>query len=193
MLSASTAGSVWLDVVSLFPVGTWKGRRNGLRNDLARHVSGMGPAFVRFPGGCFVEGNRLSCAFRWKATVGDIAARAGHLNDNWGYRVTDGLGYHEFLQMCEDLRAEPLFVVNCGMSHHDLVPMSQLQPWIQEALDAIEYANGPASSRWGALRARNGHREPFHLRYLEIGNENGLFGAFGGTREQYTERVPRLQ
>jgi alpha-L-arabinofuranosidase len=188
VLSTTTPGSVWLNVVSLFPATTWKQRPNGLRVDLAGRVNALHPAFVRFPGGCYVEGNHLANAFQWKQTLGSIAGRPGHRNDNWGYWSTDGLGFHEYLQMCEDIGATPLFVVNCGIAHHDVVPMDQLQPWIQDALDAIEYANGPVTSRWGAVRARNGHPAPFGLRYLEIGNENGLFGRFGGTREQYAER-----
>jgi alpha-L-arabinofuranosidase len=189
VLSVAEPGMLWLDVVSLFPVDTWKGRPNGLRADLARMVHAMRPAFLRFPGGCYVEGgDRLADAFRWKTTLGDIAARPGHLNAIWNYRSTDGLGYHEYLQMCEDMGAEPMFVVNCGMSHKEFVPLDQLQPWIQDALDAIEYANGPVTSKWGTLRARNGHPAPFNLRYVEIGNENGMFGTFGGTRQQYAER-----
>lgn len=173
VLSVTTPGTLWLDTISLFPIDTWKHRPNGLRADLAGHVAALQPAFVRFPGGCYVEGDHLANAFRWKTTLGDIAARPGHLNDNWGYRSTDGLGFHEYLQMCADVGATPLFVINCGMAHKDVVPQNQLTPWIQEALDAIEYANGPVTSRWGALRARNGHPEPFDLRYMEIGNENG--------------------
>jgi len=171
VIAASTPGTVWLDLVSLFPEDTWKGRSNGLRPDLAGMLADLRPAFVRFPGGCFVEGDQLANAFRWKETVGDLAARPGHWN-LWGYRSTDGLGYHEYLQMCEDLGAEPLFVINCGMAHADHVPLDQLDPWVQDALDAIEYANGPADSPWGALRAQNGHPAPFGLKYLEIGNEN---------------------
>lgn len=188
VLSTPIPGSLWLNVVSLFPAATWKQRPHGLRVDLAGKVAAIHPAFVRFPGGCYVEGNRLANAFRWKNTLGDIADRPGHLNDNWGYWSSDGLGFHEYLQMCEDVGAAPLFVVNCGIAHYDVVPMDQLQPWIQDALDAIEYANGPMTSHWGALRARNGHPAPFGLRYVEIGNENGLFGRLGGTREQYAER-----
>ena len=132
----------------------------------------MKPAFVRFPGGCYVEGDKLANAFRWKDTIGDVAQRPGHWN-LWGYRSTDGLGYHEYLQMCEDLGAEPLYVINCGMAHKDHVAMDQMGPWVQDALDAIEYANGPATSTWGSLRAKAGHPAPFNLKYLEIGNENG--------------------
>lgn len=172
VIAATNPGTFWLDMVSLFPRATWKGRANGLRPDLANMLEGIKPAFVRFPGGCFVEGNRLVNACRWKDTIGDLTERPGHWN-LWGYRSTDGLGFHEYLQMCEDLGAEPLFVINVGMAHEDHVANDQLQPWVQDALDAVEYANGPATSKWGALRVRNGHPAPFNLRYMEIGNENG--------------------
>ena len=172
VIAASQKGSVWLDVVSLFPEQTFKGRPNGLRPDLAGMLANMKPGFMRFPGGCYVEGDQLVNAFRWKNTIGDIAQRPGHWN-LWGHRSTDGLGYHEYLQMCEDIGATPLFVINCGMAHGGNVPMDQLDEWVQDALDAIEYANGPVTSRWGALRAKNGHPLPFGLRHMEIGNENG--------------------
>jgi alpha-L-arabinofuranosidase len=172
VLSAASPGTIWFDAVSLLPKKTWKDRPNGLRADLMGMLNDLKPSFVRFPGGCFVEGDVLRNAFRWKDTVGDIAGRPGHRN-LWGYRSTDGLGYHEYLQMCEDLGADPMFVINCGMSHKGNVPMDELEPWVQDALDAIEYANGPTSSKWGALRAKNGHPAPFGLKYLEIGNENG--------------------
>ena len=112
-------------------------------------------------------------AFRWKNSIGDLAERPGHWN-LWGYRSTDGLGYHEYLQLCEDIGAEPLFVINCGMAHEDSIPNDKLGPWIQDALDAIEYANGPADSPWGSLRAKAGHPGPLQAAsYMEIGNENG--------------------
>jgi len=172
MLAPCSTGTLWLDMVSLFPKETWKGRPNGLRPDLAEMLAAMKPAFVRFPGGCYVEGNKLANAFRWKDSIGDLAQRPGHWN-LWGYRSTDGLGYHEYLQMCEDLKAEPLYVINCGMAHEDRVPVDQMGPWVQDALDAIEYANGPVTSKWGGLRAKAGHPAPFNLKYMEIGNENG--------------------
>lgn len=172
VLSAETPGVVWLDMVSLFPQDTYKGRANGLRPDLMRYIEQMRPAFVRFPGGCFVEGEEMEHAFRWKETIGDLARRPGHWN-LWGYRSTDGLGYHEYLQMCEDLKAEPLFVINCGMAHRDVVPMEQIGEYVQDALDAIEYANGSPTSKWGALRAQAGHPKPFNLKLVQIGNENG--------------------
>ena len=169
---SSSPGTIWLDQVSLFPKNTWNGRPNGLRPDLAKMLADMKPSFNRFPGGCYVEGNRLHNAFRWKNSIGDLAQRPGHWN-LWGYRSTDGLGYHEYLQMCEDIGAAPLFVINCGMAHEDHVPNDKLGPWVQDALDAIEYANGPADSRWGSLRAKAGHPAPFNLKRMEIGNENG--------------------
>ncbi|MGA2866316.1 MAG: alpha-L-arabinofuranosidase C-terminal domain-containing protein [Verrucomicrobiota bacterium] len=172
VLSASQPATIWLDQVSLFPRKTWKGRANGLRPDLAEMLQGLRPGFVRFPGGCWVEGDTLSLAYRWKQTIGDLAERRNQYNI-WQYYSTHGLGFHEYLQMCEDLAAEPLFVINCGMSHQENVPLDQLGPWVQDALDAIEYANGPRTSQWGALRAKHGHPAPFNLKYMEIGNENG--------------------
>jgi alpha-L-arabinofuranosidase len=178
VISTKQPVGVWLDMVSLFPRDTWKGRPNGLRPDLMEMIAAMKPGFVRFPGGCFVEGDTLAGAARWKETVGDLAERPGHWTP-WGYRSTDGLGMFEYLQMCEDLGAEPLFVVNCGMSHEEQAKSNNKQPvaidsqYVQDALDAIEYANGPVTSKWGALRAKAGHPAPFNLRMIEIGNENG--------------------
>ena len=165
-------GTLQLDVVSLFPP-TWKNRENGLRPDLAQMLYEMRPKFMRFPGGCFVEGQiSPENAFRWERTIGPIEERPGHWNVNWGYRTTDGIGFHEYLQMAEDLGAKPLYVVNVGLWHGGQTPVDSLQPWIDETLAAIEYANGPVTSKYGALRARNGHPAPFNLEFLEIGNEN---------------------
>lgn len=167
-----------LDMVSLFPAKTWKNRPNGLRPDLMAMLEKLRPAFVRFPGGCFVEGKseKMENAARWKDSVGPVETRPGQWCI-WQYQSTNGLGYHEFLQMCEDLGAEPLFVINCGMGHSYegplySVPMEEMDQYVQDALDAIEYANGPVDSKWGALRAAMGHPEPFNLKYMEIGNEN---------------------
>jgi len=170
VLSTESKGSLWLDMVSNLPKTTWTS--SGLRPDLCAMLDGLQPAFVRFPGGCWVEGNDLAHSYRWKETIGDVAHRRP-LYNLWQYHATHGLGYHEYLQMCEDLGAEPLFVINCGMSHTEVVPMDQMGPLIQDALDAIEYANGPVTSVWGGLRARNGHPAPYNLKYFEIGNENG--------------------
>lgn len=172
VLRLQRPGTAFIDLASLMPVRTFRGRADGLRADLAGRLEALRPAFVRFPGGCFVEGDRLANAFRWKTTIGERAWRTPHRN-LWGYVSSNGLGYHEYLQMCEDLRAEPLFVINCGMAHSDNAPMAEMEAWVRDALDAIEYANGPVDSRWGAERARNGHPKPFGLRMVEIGNENG--------------------
>lgn len=170
VLTVTSPGTLQLDMVSLFPRDTWKGR--GLRPDLMQMLAGLQPAFMRFPGGCWVEGDTMEFAYRWKETIGDISQRRTQYNI-WQYHATHGVGFHEYLQMCEDLRAEPLFVINCGMSHRETVPMAGMEPYVQDALDAIEYCNGPATSRWGAVRAANGHPAPFNLKYMEIGNENG--------------------
>ena len=180
VISSGKAATYWVDMVSLFPRRTWKNRKNGLRPDLMKMVAAMKPAFVRFPGGCFVEGRGIENRAIWKNSVGPVEQRTGQWCI-WQYQVSNGLGYHEYLQMCEDLGAEPLFVINCGMGHETrngrdtmyVVPMNEMQPFVQDALDAIEYANGPVTSKWGAERARNGHPAPFNMKYLEIGNENG--------------------
>lgn len=195
VVSTKEPGTVWLDMVSLFPKHTFKGRPNGVRADLGEALAGMHPAFVRFPGGCFVEGALLADAFRWKKTIGDIAERPGNWN-LWGYFSSNGMGYHEYLQFCEDLGAEPLFVINAGMAHADEVPMDQMGEWVQDALDAIEYANGPADSPWGSLRAKAGHPEPFHLKYLQIGNENvgpPYQERFALMRDAIKARYPEMQ
>lgn len=172
VISTTRPGTFWLDMVSLFPKKTFKNRPNGLRPDLAQMLADLKPSFNRFPGGCWVEGDTMAQAYRWKETIGDPSERRTQWN-LWGYHATHGLGYHEYLQMCEDLGAEPLFVINCGMSHRENVPMDKMDEFVQDALDAIEYANGPVTSKWGAVRAKNGHPAPFNLKYLEIGNENG--------------------
>ncbi len=175
LITTKSEGTFCLDVVSLFPKATYKDRPNGLRPDLAGMVADLKPAFIRFPGGCFVEGFCMDTAMRWKKTIGPIETRPVHWN-LWGYPATNGLGYHELLQLCEDVGAAPMFVINCGMTcqgrNPEIVPVDQLGPWIQDALDAVEYANGPADSKWGAVRAANGHPAPFGLKYMEIGNEN---------------------
>ena len=165
-------GQVQIDVVSLFPP-TFQNRENGMRPDLANMLWQLHPKFMRFPGGCFVEGQESpDNAFRWERTIGPIEEREGHWNVNWGYRTTDGLGYHEYLQLAEDLGAKPLYVVNVGIWHGGMTPYDSIQPWIDECMNALEYANGPVTSKYGAMRAKNGHPEPFGIEYLEIGNEN---------------------
>lgn len=184
VLLSTSAGTVDVDMVSLFPKNTWKGRENGLRADLVQLLADMKPGFMRFPGGCIVEGNDLPNAYRWKDTVGDISVR----KQNWNrwiqndpkrpdhhYHQTYGLGFFEFFLLCEDIGAEPVPVLNCGMSCQyqakQLVPLDGLDPWVRDAIDLIEFANGPATSKWGRLRAEMGHPEPFGMKKLGIGNE----------------------
>ena len=179
VLRISQPGTIWLDMVSLFPQMTFFGRTNGLRADLANLLAALHPSFLRFPGGNFIEANNLTNAVRWKKSIGDIAQRPGHMNDAWGYWSTDGFGFHEFLQFCEDLGMEPLYGINAGLalgyngSTNNTVPLDQMGPWVQDALDAIQYANGGTNTTWGARRAANGHPAPFNLKLMEIGNENG--------------------
>ena len=174
-LLANTPGTFQLDVVSLFPP-TFKGRENGMRPDLAHMLADMKPKFMRFPGGCFEEGQQSpENAFRWERTIGPIEERPGHKNVNWGYRTTDGIGFHEYLQLAEDLGARPLYVVNVGIWHGGYTPLDSLQSWIDECMNALEYANGDITTKYGAMRAKNGHPEPFNIEYLEIGNENYSF------------------
>jgi len=188
VIAADQPGTLWLDMVSLFPKDTWK--NHGWRPDLAEMMAGLHPALLRFPGGSYSEGHILADAWRWKETIGDVAARPGTWNI-WGYRYTGGLGFHEYLQLAEDLGAEPLYVAHAGMAEVGFVPLVEFGPWVQDVLDAIEYANGPVTSHWGALRAQNGHPAPFHLKYVEIGNENGMgYSWGGGTRGDY---LPRYQ
>ena len=170
VLEVNSPGPIWLDMISLLPKQSWKDR--GLRVDLAEKLEALRPDFVRFPGGCWVEGETIANAYRWKQTIGPIEQRRNQYN-LWKYQSTHGLGYHEYLQLCEDLEADALFVINCGMAHKGVVPMDKMSEWVQDALDAIEYANGPADSKWGAERTKNGHPKPFNLKYLQIGNENG--------------------
>jgi alpha-L-arabinofuranosidase len=169
-ISGEGNGTLYLDMISLMPLQTWKD--HGLRPDLAGALDSLHPAFLRFPGGCWVEGDYFVTMNHWKYTIGNIDKRTPLWNI-WGYNATNGLGYHEYLQLAEDLGAEPLFCINAGISHKEIVPLDQMGQWVQDALDAIEYANGPVTSVWGSLRAKNGHPEPFNLKYLEIGNENG--------------------
>jgi alpha-L-arabinofuranosidase len=174
VLSFNKQGTVWLDFVSLFPAQTFKNRPNGLRKDLAQYIADLKPAFIRWPGGCFVEGINIQSAPDWKHTIGPVEKRPGTYSP-WGYYTSDGFGYHEWLQYCEDIGAAGLYVFNAGVSCEyrsgTFVSEDSLQPYIQNALDAIEYAIGPVTSKWGKLRAAAGHPKPFPLKYAEIGNE----------------------
>jgi alpha-L-arabinofuranosidase len=175
VLSFSSKGRAWLDFVSLFPEKTFHNRPEGLRPDLAQMISELKPGFMRFPGGCFVEGITIGDRPQWKRTLGPLEGRPGTYSP-WGYWSTDGLGYHEFLQFAEDIGADALYVANAGIScafrSGTFIPDDQMQPLIDDTLDAIEYAIGPADSKWGARRVANGHPVPFPLEYIEVGNED---------------------
>jgi len=177
-------GRLDLDLISLCPTDTWKGRAHGLRADLVQLLADMKPGFLRFPGGCIVEGRTLEQRYQWKTTVGDRADRkliVNRWNTEFGHRVTRdyyqsyGLGFYEYFLLAEDLGAEPMPIINCGMACQfntaELVPLAELDPYIQDALDLCEFANGPITSTWGKLRADMGHPEPFHMKYLGVGNE----------------------
>lgn len=174
VLSFNNTGTVWLDFVSLFPSKTFKNRTNGLRQDLAQYIADLKPAFIRWPGGCFVEGITIQSAPDWKQTIGPLEQRVETYSP-WGYYTSNGFGYHEYLQFCEDIGAAALYVFNAGVSCEyrsgTFAPDDSLQPYIQSALDAIGYAIGPVTSKWGKLRAANGHPKPFPLKYVEVGNE----------------------
>lgn len=191
------AGNADLDMVSLFPQHTWKNRPGGLRADLVQMLADLKPGFMRFPGGCIVEGHYLTNRYQWKNTLGPLDQRKlimNRWNDEFKHRPAPdyyqsfGLGFFEFFQLCEDLGAEPLPILNCGMACQfnsgELVPLDQLDPYIQDALDLVEFANGAASTPWGARRAAAGHPAPFHLKLLGVGNEQ--WGP------QYIERYVRF-
>ena len=162
-------GSFDIDCVSLMPGDAVGGL---FRRDVMKRLAALRPSFVRFPGGCWVEGNNMKEAYRWKETLGSVWERRPKWNI-WGYWASNGIGFHEYLLLCEALRAKPLYCINVGMSHSENVPMDKMDEFVQDALDCIEYANGPVDSTWGAKRAAAGHPKPFNLEYLEIGNENG--------------------
>jgi alpha-N-arabinofuranosidase len=173
-----------VDVVSLFPRDTWKNRQNGLRADLVQLLADMKPGFLRFPGGCIVEGSHLERRYQWKATVGDLDDRRLQIN-RWNYEFKHrpapdyyqsfGLGFYEYFLLSEDIGAEPLPILNCGMACQfntgELVPVEELDHYVQDALDLIEFANAPITSAWGRKRAEMGHPAPFNLKLIGVGNE----------------------
>ncbi|HEX2935086.1 MAG TPA: alpha-L-arabinofuranosidase C-terminal domain-containing protein [Bacteroidales bacterium] len=177
-------GLIDIDMVSLFPSDTWKNRKNGLRGDLAQLLYDLKPGFIRFPGGCVVEGRKLSMRYQWKKSVGNVEDRAlimNKWNDGFAHRLTPdyyqsyGLGFFEYFQFAEDLGAEPLPILSCGMACQfntaEVVPLDELDPYVQDALDLIEFANGPVTSQWGKLRADMGHPAPFNMKFIGVGNE----------------------
>lgn len=192
VLLSETPGTIYLDMVSLFPP-TFNDRDNGCRPELAKLLADINPSFIRFPGGCFVEGYSKAVGFKWKKSIGPIEERE-QIPGHWGYPNTNGLGFHEYLQLCEDLNAEPLYVANVGIWHGGCVDYNNIGEYIQDALDAIEYANGDANSEYGALRIANGHPEPFNMKYIEIGNENYNFnmGNNSDQSDHYPERYAQF-
>jgi alpha-L-arabinofuranosidase len=183
-ISVEGTGVVDLDMVSLFPSDTWKNRPKGLRADLVQLLADLNPGFLRFPGGCIVEGRTLARRYQWKKTVGDIKDRELLVN-RWNTEFTHrpapdyyqsfGLGFFEYFQLAEDLGAEPLPILSCGIACQfntgELVPMEDLDPYVEDALDLIEFANGPITSSWGKLRDEMGHPEPFNMKMIGVGNE----------------------
>lgn len=180
-----------VDLVSLFPQKTFKNRKNGLRADLAQAIADIKPRFMRFPGGCLAHGNGLDNIYRWKNSIGKLEERKPDFN-LWGYHQTMGLGYYEYFQFCEDIGAEPLPVLAAGVpcqnsSHHHTtgiagqqggIPMNEMDAYIQDILDLIEWANADKNTTWGKLRAAAGHPAPFHLKYIGIGNEDLISEVF---------------
>ncbi|KAK2370644.1 alpha-L-arabinofuranosidase [Trifolium repens] len=188
-ITTTNKGALWLDQVSAMPMDTYKG--HGFRSDLFKMVADLKPKFLRFPGGCYVEGDFIKNAFRWKDSVGPWEERSGHLDDIWHYWSDDGLGYFEGLQLAEDLGAFPVWVFNNGFSHHEEVNTSSIQPFVQEALDGIEFARGSATSRWGSLRASMGHPQPFNLKFVAIGNEDCGKKYYEGNYMKFYEAIRR--
>lgn len=194
-----STGTIFLDFVSLFPTKTFKNRPNGLRADLAQYLADLKPAFVRWPGGCFVEGINVESAPNWKTSIGPLEQRPGTFSV-WGYWSSDGFGYHEYLQFCEDINADALYVFNAGVSCEfrsgTFISEEALQPVIDDVLDAIEYAIGPVNSKWGSVRAKNGHPKPFPLKYIEVGNEqHGPWYAkrYNRFHEAIKQKYPELK
>src|SRR4051812_26502900 len=198
VISTDRVGQYYFNLVSLFPP-TYNNRPNGNRTDLMQMLVDMKPKFLRFPGGNFLEGPLITDAFPWKTTLGPLENRPGH-RGSWGYRPSDGMGLLEFLEWCEDMGAEPLLAVYAGYSlegdHVDAGPL--LKPYVDDALEEIEYVTGDTSTYWGARRAEDGHPAPFKLQYVEVGNEdwfdrsNSYDGRFNQFRTAINARYPQL-
>ena len=198
VISTNRVGVYYFNLVSLFPP-TYNNQPNGFRIDLMQMLVDMKPKFLRFPGGNFLEGPKITDAFPWKTTLGPLESRPGH-NGSWGYRASDGMGLLEFLEWTEDMGAEPLLAVYAGYSlegdHIDAGPL--LKPYVDDALDEIEYVIGGTNTYWGAKRVEDGHPEPFKLKYVEIGNEdwfdrsNSYSGRFNQFRNAIEAKYPQL-
>jgi alpha-N-arabinofuranosidase len=183
--------TLWLQLVSLFPP-TFKGRANGNRIDIMEKLSAMRPSFLRFPGGNYLEGGRIETRFDWKKMIGPLVDRPTHPT-TWNYHSSDGMGLLEFLMWCEELHMEPVLAVYAGYSLGGQVvkPGPDLDSYVQDALDGIEYVTGGAGTKWGAVRARDGHPAPFQLRYVEVGNEDNFDRAktYDGRFAQFFQAI----
>lgn len=199
VLTVGHAGTLWLNLVSLFPP-TYHDRMNGNRIDLMEKLAAMHPAFLRFPGGNYLEGDHIPERYEWKKTIGPLVDRPTHPSP-WRYHSSDGMGLLEFLEWCEDLKMQPVLAVYAGysMQQEHVNPGADLDPYVQDALDEIEYVTGGPDTKWGAVRAKNGHPEPFALTYVEVGNEDFFdrSGSYDGRYEQFYKAIkakyPALQ
>lgn len=195
-------GNYELDMVSLFPRDTFRGRANGLRRDIAEALEQMHPRFLRFPGGCLIHDGALddkarNSMYRWKRTIGKVEERPAWRN-NWKYNQTLGLGYYEYFCFCEDIGAKPLPVLPGGFNPHkgEGVPLSEIDTWVQDALDLIEFANGDTDTKWGAVRKELGHEQPFRLEYIGIGNEEigeGFYKRYPYFHKAIREKYPEIR
>jgi alpha-L-arabinofuranosidase len=199
VLTVNRPGTIWFSLVSMFPP-TYRTQANGFRPDLLQMLIDMRPKFLRFPGGNYLEGDQIADRFEWKKTLGALSERPGHMAP-WGYRSSDGLGFHEFLLWAEDMNAEPVLAVYAGYSLKGAYVKTgpDLAPYVQDALDEIEYVTGPPASKWGSLRAKAGHPAPFKLTYVEVGNED-FFDRSGSYDQRFAQfntaikaRYPNLQ
>ena len=191
ILTIEKSATVWLDLVSLFPP-TYKDRGEGNRADIMEKLAAMHPKFLRLPGGNYLEGNHIAERFDWKKTIGYWADRPTHMSP-WSYRSSDGMGLLEFLEWCEDLNMEPVLAVYAGysLSQEHVDPGPALEPYVQDALDEIEYVTGSKDTKWGAERGRDGHAAPFPLHYIEVGNEDEFdgSGSYDGRYSQFYKAI----
>jgi alpha-L-arabinofuranosidase len=192
VLYASTTGEIFFDVITLMPP-TWKNRPNGLRPDLAERLNALKFKFIQFPGGCTAESSSMDTCWTWKNSVGPLEQRPGSTRNRWAYKNDMYFGLDEYLQLCEDLGAEPVYTTSSGISEtpnwgpYGVCALDKMQPIIDDILDLIEYCNGSTATPWGARRAANGHQAPYNLKYIEIGNENGM-----ETAEDYRPRYAMI-
>ncbi len=193
-ITSNTTGRFWLSFVSLFPP-TWNDRPNGNRQDIMQLMADMHPRFLRFPGGNYLQGNDEASRFDWKKMIGPIEERPTHYNKAWGYHSSDGMGLLEFMYWCEDLGMEPILGVFAGFYLGSATPYvgEDLEPYIEDALNEIEYLTGDVNTEWGALRAKHGHPEPFKLKYVEIGNEDFLERYTDTYNERYEQMYKAIK